>query len=197
VLEAADKAFGIGEFNAKALQHNLDNRDYGKPMSELRDDFWRVPRLPLLPNGESDLRSAIWEAVHAGAIAIVDNDGVPREAHSHNDINLASDMQRLAKPEELKPADGTKEGGAADDDTQEEAAPGKAEKKVTLSTTLSVDNDNRDALRVVLDALRNSVEEGDLSWLQLSVQATMTIKAAGDLDEKAQASGMHTTVSDL
>ena len=97
VLEAADKAFGTAQFNAKALSHNLQDRDYGKPLFELRDDFWRVPRLPLLPNGEKDLRTAIWEAVHAGELVIIDSDGVPREAHSDSEINLSSDMQRLGR----------------------------------------------------------------------------------------------------
>ena len=52
VLDAADKALGVGVFTAKVLLHHLEDRDYGKPLSELRDDFWRVPRLPLLPSGE-------------------------------------------------------------------------------------------------------------------------------------------------
>ena len=96
VLEATEKAFGIGQFTAKALCHILQDSDYGKPLSELRDDFWRVPRLPLLPNGEQDLREAIWQALRTEKLIIVDSDGIPREAHSSSDLNLSSDIQRLA-----------------------------------------------------------------------------------------------------
>ena len=91
VLEAAEKAFGVGEFNAKALLHNLQPRDYSKPLSELRNDFWRVPRLPLLPNGDQDLRIAIWEAVHAGDLTIVDSTGDLRVIRSDIDVNLSSE----------------------------------------------------------------------------------------------------------
>jgi len=198
VLESTDKAFGVGEFNGKALLHNLDDRDYGKPLSELRDDFWRVPRLPLLPNGDSDLRAAIWEAIRDGALVIVDSDGVPREAHSHADINLSSDMQRLALKDDTAAAEPSDDDDVTvpPDDTGG-TGPEAAEKRITVSATLTVDRGNRDAIRVVLDALRNSVEDGKVSWVQLSMQATMEAEAADDVDEKAQSSGMHTTVVDL
>ena len=50
---------------------------------------------------------------------------------------------------------------------------------------------------MVLDALRNSVEDGTLSWMQISVKATMSPDAAHDLDAKAKATEMHSTVTDL
>ena len=198
VLEAADKAFGTAQFNAKALSHNLQDRDYGKPLSELRDDFWRVPRLPLLPNGEKDLRTAIWEAVHAGELVIIDSDGVPREAHSDFDVNLSSDMQRLGRKAAEKPSKPTGPTGGGTPPT----GPGvgqspAAEKQVAVSGTLSVTPDNRDAIRVMLDALRNSIEDGTLSWMQLSVRATLSSDAADDLDTKAKATTLHTTVTDI
>ncbi|WP_419845995.1 DUF499 domain-containing protein [Candidatus Poriferisocius sp.] len=197
VLEAADKAFGIGEFTVKALLHNLDERDYGKPLSHLRDDFWRVPRLPLLPNGESDLRNAIWDAIRADDIEIVDNENNPREAYSASEINLSSDIQRLrlkTQDQQDKPT------GDADNDRQqseddEEYRP-DGEKRVTISATVAVDAGNRDAIRVMLDALRNSIQDGDLSWLQLSMSATMSPEAANDIEAKAQASGMNANITD-
>ena len=195
VLEAADKAFGIGEFDAKALCHILDDRDYGKPLSELRDDFWRVPRLPLLPNGEQDLREAIWQALNTETLAVVDSDGIPREAHSISDLNLSSDIQRLG-PKTVK--DQTEPTDQHGDDTEPiKPDEDEDEKRVTISATLAVNIENRDALRVVLDALRNSVEEGKLSWLQVSMQATMTPDAADIVRERASKTGMHTTVTDL
>ena len=198
MLEAADKAFSTAQFNAKALSHNLQDRDYDRPLSELRDDFWRVPRLPLLPNGEKDLRTAIWEAVHTGDLIIVDSDGVPREAHSAADINLSSDMQRLARKAAEKPSKPTGPTGGDTPPTGPGARPSPAaEKQVAVSGTLSVTPDNRDAIRVMLDALRNSIEDGTLSWMQLSVKATLSSDAADDLDTKAKATTLHATVTDL
>ena len=255
VLEAADKAFGNGEFNAAALIHNLRERDYGKPLSELHDDFWRIPRLPLLPNGDKDLRNAIWEAVRNGDLTIVDSNGNPREARSPHDINLSSDIQRLAPKTPTQPEAAVSGGGgsvgiggaagvgAASDtgsahgtggssaasglsglggalgigDTGGSgSAPGAGgsgsapgtlgtgksptpagEKRVAVAATLAVDTHNKDAVRVMLDALRNSVEDGTLSWMQLSLKATTTPEAADDINTKAEASGMHPTVTDL
>lgn len=198
VLEAADKALGAGEFNATVLCHHLADRDYGKPLSELRDDFWRVPRLPLLPNGEGDLRAAIWEAVHAGDLAIVDSDGTPREAHSASEVNLASDMQRLGPKPAEDPDDQAGNGGRAEPQTEEGETQGPAdEMRVAVSATLAVGTGNRDAVRVVLDALRNSVEDGELSWLQISLKATMSPDAANEVDAKAKTAGMHAAVEDL
>ncbi len=197
VLEAAEKAFGVGEFTAKALLHNLDDRDYGKPLSELRDDFWRVPRLPLLPNGESDLRNAIWDALRAGDLEIVDKDDNPREAYSASEINLSSDMQRLR----IKAANEQEEPTGDPDDDRHETEEGEerrpdGEKRVTISATLAVGSDNRDAIRVTLDALRNSIADGDLSWLQLLVSATMSPSAASEIEAKAHTSSMDATITD-
>lgn len=197
VLEDAEKAFGTGEFNAKALCHILEDRDYGKPLSELRDDFWRVPRLPLLPNGEQDLRKAIWQALQNKELTIVDSDGNPREAHSSSDLNLSSDIQRLGPKTVKDPTEPTVSNGDDNETTPPGGDPPTSEKRVTLSATLAVDIGNRDSLRVVLDALRNSVDEGKLSWLQVSMQATLAPDAAEVLEERANATGMHATVTDL
>ena len=198
VLEAADKAFGVDEFNAKALLHNLADRDYGKPLSEMRDDFWRVPRLPLLPNGESDLRNAIWEAVHAGDLVIVDSDGTPREAHNSSDINLSSDMQRLDhKPAEEPDEPAVTTGGSPPPTIQGAGQSPTHEKQIAMAGTLVANDKTRDSIRVMLDALRNSVEDGTVSWMQISVKAMMSPDAADDLDAKAEATGLDTTVTNL
>lgn len=63
----SEKAFGIGVFNAGALLHNLREQDWGLPLSELRDMFGNTPRVPLLPGGEGDLRSALFEAIDTDA----------------------------------------------------------------------------------------------------------------------------------
>ena len=197
VLEATEKAFGIGQFTAKALCHILQDSDYGKPLSELRDDFWRVPRLPLLPNGEQDLREAIWQALRTEKLIIVDSDGIPREAYSSSDLNLSSDIQRLGPKFVKDPTEPTVENGDDTKPTEQDEDKATNEKRVTLSAILAVDSGNKDALRVVLDALRNSVEEGKLSWMQISMTATMAPDAADVLHERAKTSGVQTTIADL
>ncbi len=94
----ADKAFARNEFDAKALIHNLRDGDYGRPLSEIRDSFWNTPRLPLLPDGEEDLRRAIYQASRNGALILVDHVGNERTADTPADINLSSAGLRLAKP---------------------------------------------------------------------------------------------------
>lgn len=97
-LQDADKAFGVGQFDAKALLHNLRDTDWGKPLSEIRDGFWNTPRLPLLPHGDTDLASALYAAVQAGDARLVDKDGNERAASTAADINVASPGIRLERP---------------------------------------------------------------------------------------------------
>ena len=97
-LDEADKAFGEGVFNAGALLHNLREQDWGLPLSELRDMFWNTPRVPLLPGGERDLRRALFEAITAGNIEIVDSAGEIRTVATAADINLGSTELRIQRP---------------------------------------------------------------------------------------------------
>jgi len=96
-LHGKDKAFGHGEFNTQALLHQLRESDLGKPLSEIRDSFWNAPRLPLLHSGEGELRTAIYGAVKAGELVLMDGSGNPYTAHSEAEINLQSNSIRLVK----------------------------------------------------------------------------------------------------
>ena len=197
VLLERGKAFGPGEFGPKALLHNLRDSDLGtKPLSELRDDFWRTPRLPLLAAGETDLREAIWFAVQAGDLIIVDKDGERREAYGPDDINLGSDLQRLAKPLKEERGGGD-DGGGDDGGPGGEEGPEVAERQVTISGTLTLDSSNRDAVRVAFDALRNAIEEGDASWLQASIKVIVREEVSQEIEEKAKNAGLNPTVTDL
>lgn len=97
-LADADKAFGVGEFDAKALLHNLRDQDWGKPLSEVRDGFWNTPRLPLLPAGDADLRNAVYSAVQGGDVVLVGVDGQPRTVTTAADVNLGASGIRIQKP---------------------------------------------------------------------------------------------------
>lgn len=97
-LADADKAFGVGEFDAKALLHNLRDQDWGKPLSEVRDGFWNTPRLPLLSAGDADLRNAVYSAVQANDLMLVGVDGEPRTVTTAADVNLGAPGIRIQKP---------------------------------------------------------------------------------------------------
>lgn len=97
-LDDAGKAFGAGQFNAGSLIHNLRDHDWGKPLSEIRDGFWNTPRLPLLPNGDAELRAAVYSAVQAGDLVLVGPDGTPRTVTTAADVNLTASGIRIQKP---------------------------------------------------------------------------------------------------
>ena len=85
-------------FDSTALLHNLRPVDWGRPLSEIRDDFWKAPRLPLLAGGENDLREAVFSAVTENKMRIVDENDEERSVGSVSDVNLASNVLRIAKP---------------------------------------------------------------------------------------------------
>ena len=72
-------------------------------LAELRDAFWQAPRLPLLPGGEADLRNAIYAAVRADMLRLVDADGATVAVDTAESINLSSQGRRLAKPLPAEP----------------------------------------------------------------------------------------------
>lgn len=88
-----------GQFNAKALLHNLRDSDYGKTLSDIRVAFYSAPRLPLLYGGDRDLQQAIYDAATAGALDIVDGTGAIVAVTAPNQVNLASTGLRLTKPQ--------------------------------------------------------------------------------------------------
>lgn len=123
-LVAQGKAFDTSALTAKALLHNLDAQDYGRPLDELRDLFWSSPRLPLLPDQERDHRRAIYEAVSAGQLRLVGTDDTDRAVTRPADIAVGSSGLRLAPPKRVEvkltdgddgttpsPGDGTPGGG--------------------------------------------------------------------------------------
>ena len=85
-------------FDSTALLHNLRDADWGRPLSEIRDDFWKAPRLPLLAGGESDLKYAIHQAVTENKMRIVDEHGSTRSVSSPSDVNLSINATAHSPP---------------------------------------------------------------------------------------------------
>jgi hypothetical protein len=98
-LAARDKVFDEGKFNAVALLHNLRDQDYGNTLSDIRAAFYSAPRLPLLYNGDRDLREAIYDAVSQGLMRIVDGAGTEVAVTAPGQVNLLSTGLRLARPQ--------------------------------------------------------------------------------------------------
>lgn len=199
-LVDAGKAFGLGEFDAKALIHNLTDKDYGRPLDEIRDLFWSAPRMPLLPDGELDLQRAIYEAVSENQLRLVGGDGKERMVQKPSDIPVGSQALRLAKcvaaraPETRggdrlpfppqEPKRPTKEG------EQEETRAGKPEVQLSLTLTAGLsDNDRRDAVWRVLNSLAGLIDDKHVSHIQLVVKAVMDETDAEELSKKAKDAG--------
>lgn len=99
-LASRDKVLDAGQFGAKALLLHLREQDYGRPLSEIRDAFYNAPRLPLLYGGDKDLQSAIYDAVQAESLRIVDGTGNAVAVTAPNQVNLTSTGLRLGRPVE-------------------------------------------------------------------------------------------------
>lgn len=118
-----DKAFDAGEFGAEALVHNLRDADYGRTLSELCAAFYQAPRLPLLFSGDGDLRQAVYDAVLAGTLEIVDGKGETVAVTAPNEVNLASAGLRLAKPRARPPGTDQAASGRHDAGSEEGGGP--------------------------------------------------------------------------
>lgn len=104
-LVERDKVFDKGQFGSRALLHNLREQDYGKTLSDIRAAFYSAPRLPLLYSGDRDLQHAIYDAVSAGLVEIVDGGGTSVVVMAPGQVNLANAGLRLVKPQERSCAD--------------------------------------------------------------------------------------------
>lgn len=185
-LATRGKTFEVGSFSAKALLSNLREDDFGRPLDELRNLFWQTPRLPLLPGGEADLRSAIQEAVNAGEVDIIGADGQARSVMSvslnQSGLTLQKKSQApAAPPEPPKPGD-------------EKPPPHEAavDHEVSFAVTANIDNDQRrDALYKLIEALSIAVDEGKVSHLQMTVKVVVPEAAAAVFTTAASTAGAH------
>lgn len=219
-LVTKGKAFDTSAFDAKALLHNLNDTDYGRPLDEVRDLFWSAPRMPLLPSGDSDLQRAIFEALQAGTLRLVGADGLDRTVARPGEIGVGQSSLRLAKPKaELSVDDGedkgTKgvdnfggsagsgQGGGADEtgsrtDTQQDDGNEAGEQEVafTLMTSLT-DDAKRESVRQLLRDLANAIDDGAASYAQLSVKVIVDNSVADGIAQDVRAAGTTPTVKEV
>jgi len=211
-LVAQGKAFNTSALTAKALLHNLDVKDYGRPLDELRDLFWSSPRLPLLPDEERDLQRAIYEAVSAGQLRLVGTDDADRAVTRPADIAVGSSGLRLAPPKptlEVPPPEekdaptppgpggGTPGGGTVVTPGKNgpkppppPAPPAAAEREIAFSLMTSMaDSDTRDRVRRLLLDLSNAADDGKISWAQVQIKVVVASEVADELEADIRAAG--------
>ncbi|MFF0831613.1 DUF499 domain-containing protein [Streptomyces sp. NPDC003344] len=210
------KAFDQGTFTAKALLHNLRESDYGRPLDELRDSFWNTPRLPLLHGGQNDLRQALFDAVQLGILRIVNGENEDVAVTGVSEINLSSQRLRVGKP--LPPSgDDTvpdRDGGESQkdplpgdetdtdqtpDDVDTDESPVPQEKQLAFSVTQSMLNNtgNSEALSQLFRQLYLMVDNGDVSFLQGSIQMVVNAHTADGLVESVRALGSSVHIRDM
>jgi len=106
-LVEAQKAYAAGDFDKVALLHQLQlhPNTWGQPLQKIRDDFYKTPRLSLLPNGDSDLQRAIFDAVQAGEVRVLTTDGQEAHASTPAEVNLSSTytLEKPIDPEAVVP----------------------------------------------------------------------------------------------
>ncbi|MGW3087797.1 DUF499 domain-containing protein [Streptomyces sp. NPDC001108] len=213
------KSFDQGTFTERALLHNLRESDYGRPLDELRDSFWNTPRLPLLYSGQNDLRQALFDAVQASLLRIVDSEGEEVAVTGFSEINLSSQRLRLGKPllpsphadepssdgtdtapesESNPEGDGESHGGQSRGD-EDEDAPAPLEKQLAFSVTQSMLNNtgNSEALSQLFRQLYDVIDRGDVSFLQGSIQMVVSSQAADGLAERIRELGSPVHVRDM
>lgn len=218
-----EKAFNDGQFTAKALLHNLREQDYSRPLPEIRDAFWKTPRLPLLYAGDTDLQHAIYQAVQAGDLCIVDANSNDVEVTDPAQVNLSSMGLRLAKPRAdaagneaegpggsaqpggtAGPTHGAGQGSGARPTSESAEADGEAgstapaEKYVSFPLVggLLNDPDKTDGLAQVFRVLYSVLDENKVSYAQGTLQLVLDAEAADKLAAATRALGINVTIRD-
>lgn len=112
-LVKADRALGAEQFDVTALLHNLRDDDYQRPLDEVRDLFWQTPRMPLLHDGEGDLKKAVYQAVRDGRLRLVGEDGEERSVTAPGQVGLGQRDVYLTPPHAIAPGEEEGEAGGA------------------------------------------------------------------------------------
>jgi len=219
-LAERDKVFDNGQFTARALVHNLRDIDYGKTLSDIRAAFYSAPRLPLLYNGDRDLQQAIYDAVSADLVAIVDGAGVSVAVTAAAQVNLSSTGLRLAKPQPKEPAPSPGTGGGetettggheqtpsggGDNDTPGSpgaptpSTPVATERPITFSFTqnLLANQSSADDLANAFKTLYTALDERNISYLQATLQMVGDATTTNALKALLDQIGIQAAIKDM
>lgn len=215
-LAEREKAFDASQFDAAALEHNLRDGDYGRTLSEIRSAFYQAPRLPLLYGGDADLRQAIYDAVMAGLLDVVDGNGNVVVVTAPNQVNLASAGLRLAKPQQGtdpttdggttvkgpdgetgQPEDQSATNGPVDGPIDGPSEPAEQRFAFTLTPNLLASPTEADRLADLFRALYVALDERNISYLRGTVHIMADPATGEELRQRLDDLGPQATVKDL
>jgi hypothetical protein len=223
VLAERQKAFGPQEFDHHALLYQMADRYWGQTLSKLRLDFYRSPKLPLLHDGDADLKKALYDAQQTGHLALVNEAGQETEADRPADINLTSSSLTI---EHAKT--GTDVGGGGDEGTggqqgaggQGGTGPGSggqgptkgegpglpppppppvAEQRVVVSLMGSAfsDPNHQDSAYKLFTALATALDNGQVTFGKFQIEVTVPPAVAEKMDRAATGLGATSSRTDL
>ena len=197
-LNSEEKAFGSGQFDKQALMHMLRERDYGRPLREIRDIWWSNPHKPLLPHGERELQQALYQAVAEHKVVLVGENGETQQVTRVDDINLNLNTVRLQRsipappvsaPATSQPTDSlttpsrsvpNADTPTANVDKPPPPPPPGKHWQVNLNTTASINTEEgNDDLVFMLRQLANLIDDGKVGHINQMAQLIVT----GDQDD--------------
>lgn len=206
------KAVAPGAFRSRALRVNLRDDDFGRPLDELRDLFWNSPRMPLLPEGEQDLKDAIFEAVTRQELRLTDAEGNERAVTSASEIAVGSSSLRLSRPRAADPGSRVFNpstaavpalagstgpvGQAAGTGDKETTSQLEVQLALTMTTSLT-DAAQRNHVWDVFRRIADRVDDGDASHVQLVVRLILHQEKANDIAEAARQAGVNPTITPI
>lgn len=226
-LTARDKAFDQGEFDRTALTYQMRDSDYSKSLSSIRADFYRSPRLPLLYDGDTDLKNALYAAQQAGDIVILNSSGQTTQAARPGDINVTSTGLTLERPVpkldhtgtdttvydpgsegaqgELpgtEPETGTRTSGTGTTTAPGppvSASAGPGEERVVMSLMGAAFNDRtqQDAGYALFTALATALDNGQVTFGKFQIEVTVRAAVAENVARAANELGVNISRTEI
>jgi hypothetical protein len=221
-LDDREKVFGQGQFDKTALLFQMEDRYWGQALSKLRADFYRSPRLPLLHDGDTDLKSAIFAAARSNppGLVIKDADGDVVEPGSPADIAIASDRFQLDRPpanEPKGPGSGETKQTGGDDPPHGGTEPGtttvigdpppppppppppSSEKRVTISLTGSAFDTETQQMGAndLFSHLTDLIDRGEVTYGKFQMELIVTTEQADKVVDAASRLGASAHAQDM
>ncbi|MFE0155522.1 DUF499 domain-containing protein [Nonomuraea sp. NPDC059007] len=204
-LAERQKVYAEHHFTYRALLANLRERDFERPLSELRDAFWQDPRLSLLPYGDRELKQAIFDAVRQNLLRVVRGDGEEVFVTAPSDISLGESL-KLAPPRHPEPIpdpdprpDPNPTPGPDPRPDPGPKPPGSAIEKrlgIIIQKELRQDTSAAEPLGTFLRKLWDSIDRGHVSQVNMQVQLVVDNAQAQAIADLADQAGLRVTMQD-
>ena len=216
-LRDDNHAYMPNEFSKASLLHNMRDNDYGRPLSEIRDDYWSNPHKGLLPGGTSDLAAAIYRAVIDGDVELVDPTGKPYEVQHQGDINLAATEIRLTRSQAQseqcdrcgnsidacvcpKSPPGGEPVAPAPGPDSPDVKPESQHWQLSININTSIgDGAAREQIRELIDGITRLIDDGHATHINQMAQVTIQGErnVIEEVEQLAGEAGMPTSVRQI